>query len=156
MNPQTPPPETRPPEAAEVDWRHPWRSLREAVRLLWRLSWQSDPHLVRRFVVLYGSLLAVLLLLGEAFLLLALGVLRALWLAAPLYPGVARWLARWGWPGGETTAPPAATPWRTLHTVLWIALVALALGLGGWLLVTRGFCAQNLICLAWRLWGGEG
>ncbi len=136
-----------------LDWRHPWRTLRHSLRLLWRLSWESDPSLVRRFVLLYGALLAVLLLLGEAFFLLALAVLRALWLAAPLYPGVARWLARWGWPGGEYGAPPAATPWRTLHTALWIALIVLALGAGAWLGFTKGFCGQNLLCLAWKLLG---
>ncbi len=134
------------------DWRHPWQAVKDSLRLLWRLAWRSDPHLARRFGLLYGLLLGVLLVLGEAFLLMTLAVLRALWLAAPLYPGVARGLERLGWrPMGGAKAPPARSLWRTLHTALWGLLIALAFVAGGWLLVTRGFCGQHLLCLTLRL-----
>lgn len=144
MNPSPPLPE-------ELDGHHPWQALKTALRWLWRMGWQSDPRVARRFLLLYGSLLAVLLLLGEAFLLIALAFLRAFWLALPLYPGMARWLNRLGWPVEHGGAPAAVkTPWRRLHTVLWVLLIGIALAAGGWLLFTRGFCGQNLICLT--LW----
>lgn len=130
-------------------WRHPWRMLLSSLRWLWRMGWQRNPRAARRFFFLYGTLAAVLLLLGEAFLLIALAFLRAFWLALPLYPGLARWLDRLGWPVAHSGIPATgATPWHRWHTALWLLLIGIALIAGVSLLLVKGFCGQNLICLA--------
>ncbi len=125
------------------DWEHPWRLLAESLRTLWRLG--ATRRALRRFVVLYGLVVTVLVGLGSAFLLMFLGLLRAAFLAAPLYPRVAAGLRWLGWdPPRRFAAAPSR--WRTLHTALWVVLSAAAVGVGLWVLWTRGFCAQNWLC----------
>ena len=133
---------------APSDWEHPWRMLAAALRMLWRLGTEDAQgrRAARRFVVLYLGLVTVLVGLGSAFLLMALGVLRALFLAAPFYPRVAYGLRYLGWQPPEE--PWAATPsrWRTLHTALWVFLSSAAVLIGLAVLLSRGFCAQNWLC----------
>ncbi len=127
---------------------NPWQALRAALRTLWRLA-RSGPQgqrVVRRFVLLYAGVVLVLVLLGHAFLLIFLGLLRAAFLAAPLYPRVARGLRAIGWEGADAV-PEVPSRWRALHTGLWAVLIGLAVAAGGYVLLTRGFCGQNWLCL---------
>ncbi len=128
-------------------------SLKAALRLLWRLGWQEPTRRrqVRRFFWLYVGVVGSALLAGAAVLLIVLGVLRGLFLSAPLYPALNEALHRWGWPGrgiGWQAAPSRA---RALHTVLWAVLSGLAVAVGLFYLWRYGFCAQNLFCRA-GLW----
>ena len=125
------------------DWAHPWRLLAASLRTLWRLG--ASRRVLRRFVLLYLAVVTVLVGLGSAFLLMFLGVLRAVFLAAPLYPRLVAWLRWLGWEP-PPRMPAARSPWRTLHTALWIALSGGAVLVGLWVLVNRGFCAQNWLC----------
>ncbi len=125
--------------------------LADALRTLWRLG--ATPRAVRRFVVLYVAVVTVLVGLGSAFLLMFLGVLRALFLAAPLYPRVAAGLRWLGWePPARFDAAPSR--WRTLHTALWVVLSSAAVLAGGWVLWSQGFCAQNWLCKLGLFSGG--
>ncbi len=143
--PPEPESETELASVPEADWDHPWRLLAQSIRLLWRWGAQDEigRRTRRRFVGLYLLLVGVLFLFGSAFLLMALGLLRAAFVSAPLYPGLAR---RLGWqpPAHRWEAP--SHPWRTLHTLLWLLLSGTAVGVGLWVLLTWGFCAQNWLC----------
>ncbi len=125
----------------------PQPNLRAALRLLWRYGWQEAPdrRKVLRFVGLYVAVGGSALLAGGAVLLIVLGVLRALFLSAPLYPPLNDALHRLGWParGGWEAEP---SPWRRLHTTLWVVLSVSAVAVGVFYLWRYGFCAQNLFC----------
>ncbi len=126
----------------------PTPSLKEALRLLWRYGWAEAPDRrgVVRFVMLYLAVGSAALLAGGAVLLIVLGVLRAAFLAAPLYP---RWndaLHRLGWPSRGVRWAEAPGFWRRLHTALWLALSLGAVAVGVYYLWRYGFCAQNLLC----------
>ena len=127
---------------------NPWQALRAALRTLWQLalSGPQGKRVVRRFVGLYAAVVLVLVLLGHAFLLIFLGLLRAAFLAAPLYPRVARGLRLIGWEGADAV-PEVPSRWRALHTGLWVVLIGLAVTVGVYVLFTRGFCGQNWLCL---------
>ena len=122
-------------------------NLRAALRLLWRYGWQEAPdrRKVMRFIGLYLAIGGSALLAGGAVLLIVLGVLRALFLSAPLYPPLNDALHRLGWPArGGWEAEPG--PWRRVHTALWVALSTGAIAVGVFYLWRYGFCAQNLFC----------
>ena len=136
-------------------------SLREAFRLLWRYGWQEAPdrRKVVRFAVLYLLVAGSALLAGGAVLLIVLGVLRAIFLSAPLYPPLNEALHRLGWPARGTGWEAVASPWRRLHTLLWVVLSGGAIIFGVYFLWHYGFCAQNLICKAMgrtEVWGRMG
>ncbi len=127
---------------------NPWQALWAALRTLWQLalSGPQGKRVVRRFVGLYAAVVLVLVLLGHAFLLIFLGLLRAAFLAAPLYPRVARGLRLIGWEGADAV-PEVPSRWRALHTGLWVMFIGLAVTAGVYVLLTRGFCGQNWLCL---------
>jgi len=129
--------------SAQPDWEHPWRLLIASLRTLWHLG--ASRRVLRRFVLLYLAVVTVLVGLGSAFLLMFLGVLRAVFLAAPLYPRLAAGLRWLGWEP-PSQMPAARSPWRALHTALWIALSGGAVLVGLWVLMNQGFCAQNWLC----------
>ncbi|NPA30908.1 MAG: hypothetical protein GXO37_02800 [Chloroflexi bacterium] len=137
--------------STQPDWDHPWRLLLTSLRTLWRLG--ATRGALRRFALLYGLVVAVLLGLGSAFLLMFLGLLRAVFLAAPLYPRLAAGLRWLGWDPPQHM-PAAPSRWRALHTALWIVLSGGAVLVGLWVLATRGFCAQNWWCKL-SLWLGK-
>ena len=125
-------------------------SFREAFRLLWRYGWQEAPdrRKVLRFIGLYVAVGGSALLAGAAVLLIVLGVLRALFLSAPLYPPLNDALHRLGWPARGTGWEAEPSFWRRLHTALWLVLSVGAVAVGGFYLWHYGFCAQNLLCRA--------
>ncbi len=128
----------------------PTPSLREAFRLLWRYGWKEAPdrRKVVRFIVLYMLVAGSALLAGAAVLLIVLGVMRALFLSAPLYPPLNDALHRLGWPARSQGWEATPSRWRKLHTALWALLSGGAILLGAYYLLHYGFCAQNLICRA--------
>jgi hypothetical protein len=117
------------------------------------LHQQNKRNLVRSILRLCGAILATeiaALALGFAFFLIVHGLII----------GVIK-LARYWRPAfivftsitGAIDTPPAFTrfpigPCTAINLILWGVTALASIGLGIWMLLSSGFCAQSLICTA--------
>jgi len=94
----------------------------------------------------------VALALGFAFFLIAHGTLMGLLRLAPYWRPAAK-VFRLAFDQPNSSDAIAQLPVRGYHAfrlIRTVAVMAILVGLGVWLLVQNGFCAQNIICIATR------
>jgi hypothetical protein len=91
---------------------------------------------------------AVALILGLAVFLIAHGTMMGLMRLAPYWEPTSKFFGRAVPSIGAVRLP--ARGYQLFRLIIFAALMIIEIGFGIWLLVAKGFCGQNLICLVAR------